>query len=72
MAMVARLVPHGHVVGLDLWRTEDKSGNTPEVTRRNVVAERRGPGRAPTQTWRTFLCNHAHHIWAADLLTVPH
>jgi putative transposase len=26
--------------------------------------------RLPSQTWRTFLRNHAHTIWAADLLTV--
>jgi len=26
--------------------------------------------RPPSQTWRTFLANHAHAIWAADLLTV--
>jgi transposase InsO family protein len=31
----------------------------------------RGPTRARGQTWRTFLRNHAHHVWAADLLTVP-
>jgi hypothetical protein len=30
-----------------------------------------GPRRTPTQTWRTFLRNHAHHVWAADLFTVP-
>jgi hypothetical protein len=23
-----------------------------------------------SQTWRTFLANHAAHLWAADLLTV--
>jgi arsenite methyltransferase len=39
MAMVAKLVPRGHVVGLDLWRTEDQSGNNPAVTRRNLIAE---------------------------------
>jgi ubiquinone/menaquinone biosynthesis C-methylase UbiE len=39
MAMLARLVPRGHVVGLDLWRTEDQSGNNPEVTQRNLEAE---------------------------------
>jgi ubiquinone/menaquinone biosynthesis C-methylase UbiE len=39
MAMLAKLLPHGHVVGLDLWRTEDQSGNNPEVTNRNLVAE---------------------------------
>jgi putative transposase len=26
--------------------------------------------RPPSQTWGTFLQNHAHAIWAADLLTV--
>jgi len=39
MAMVAKLVPRGHVVGLDLWRTEDQSGNSPDVAWRNLVAE---------------------------------
>jgi len=39
MAMLAKLVPRGHVIGLDLWRTEDQSGNNPEVTRRNLIAE---------------------------------
>jgi SAM-dependent methyltransferase len=38
MAMVAKLVPRGHVVGLDLW-TEDQSGNRPETTRRNLELE---------------------------------
>jgi transposase InsO family protein len=27
--------------------------------------------RPPSQTWRTFLRNHAPAIWAADLFTVP-
>src|ERR671929_90062 len=31
----------------------------------------RGPRRPSSQTWRTFLRNHAHHLWAADLFTVP-
>jgi putative transposase len=31
----------------------------------------RRPARPPSQTWRTFLRDHAHQIWAADLLTVP-
>ena len=38
MAMVAKLVSHGHVVGLDLW-TEDQSGNRPETTLRNLELE---------------------------------
>jgi transposase InsO family protein len=29
-----------------------------------------GPRRPPGQTWRTFLRNHAHAIWAADLCVV--
>jgi transposase InsO family protein len=29
------------------------------------------PTRPPSQTWRTFLRNHAAQIWAADLFTVP-
>jgi transposase InsO family protein len=32
---------------------------------------RRGPAHPASQTWRTFLTNHAHHVWAADLFTVP-
>jgi transposase InsO family protein len=31
----------------------------------------RRPTRPPSQTWRTFLRNHAAQIWAADLFTVP-
>jgi transposase InsO family protein len=27
--------------------------------------------RPPSQSWRTFLRNHAPHIWAADFFTVP-
>src|SRR5205807_6148600 len=31
---------------------------------------RRGPAHPWSQTRRTCLTNHAHHLWAADLLTV--
>ena len=31
---------------------------------------RRGPARPPSQSWRTFLANHAHTIWAADFFVV--
>jgi putative transposase len=31
----------------------------------------RRPARPPSQTWRTFLRDHAAHIWAADLFSVP-
>ncbi len=42
------------------------------VSNRSIRRYRwRGPRRPPSQTWRTFLSNHAHHLWAADLLTVP-
>jgi len=27
--------------------------------------------RPPSQSWRTFLKNHAPHIWAADFFTLP-
>jgi hypothetical protein len=32
--------------------------------RREVIA------RPPSQSWRTFLRNHAPHIWAADFFTI--
>ncbi len=39
------------------------------VSNRSVRRYRwRTPARPPTQTWRTFLADHAHAIWAADLL----
>jgi transposase InsO family protein len=41
------------------------------VSNRSIRRYRwRPPGRPPSQTWRTFLANHAHAIWAADLCTV--
>jgi putative transposase len=41
------------------------------VSKRSVQRyRRRGPARPPSQTWRTFLANHAGAIWAADLCTV--
>ena len=39
-----------------------------ETVRRYRRQARRRP---PTQSWRTFLRNHAPHIWAADFFTVP-
>jgi ubiquinone/menaquinone biosynthesis C-methylase UbiE len=35
----SKRVPKGRVVGLDLWRTMDQSGNSPDVTRANAAAE---------------------------------
>jgi transposase InsO family protein len=41
------------------------------VSKRSIQRyRRRGPAHPSSQTWRTFVANHAHHIWAADLLTV--
>src|SRR5437764_8924713 len=41
------------------------------VSKRSIQRyRRRGPASPSSQTWRTFLANHAHHVWAADLLTV--
>jgi transposase InsO family protein len=59
-----------------LWGTERIRGELLKlgivVSNRSIRRYRwRGPGRTPTQTWRTFLRNHAHHLWAADLLSVP-
>ena len=59
-----------------LWGTERIRGEL--LTLGIVVSNRsirryrwRGPARGPSQTWRTFLRNHAHHVSAADLFTVP-
>jgi len=59
-----------------LWGTERISGELLKlgivVSNRSIRRSRwRGPARSPSQTWRTFLRNHAHHLWAADLFTVP-
>jgi putative transposase len=41
------------------------------VSKRSIQRyRRRGPAHPSSQTWRTFLANHAHHLWATDLLTV--
>src|SRR5207245_4893280 len=58
-----------------LWGTERIRGELLKlgivVSNRSIRRYRwRGPRRPPSQTWRTFLRNHAHHLWAADLLTV--
>jgi len=36
--MLARRLPHGHVTGIDLWRSVDQSGNSAEAARRNTLA----------------------------------
>ncbi len=57
------------------WGTERIRG---ELLKLGVVVSarsirryrRRGPARPPSQSWRTFLANHAQSIWAADLFVV--
>jgi transposase InsO family protein len=59
-----------------LWGTERIRG---ELLKLGIVVSNRsirryrwyGPRRPSSQTWRTFLQNHAYHLWAADLFTVP-
>ena len=58
------------------WGSERIRGELPKpglaVSRRSIQRyRRRGPASPSSQTWRTFLRNHAHHLWAADLLTIP-
>jgi len=58
-----------------LWGSERIRGELLKlgiaVSNRSIRRYRwRTPPRAPSQTWRTFLSNHAHAIWAADLLVV--
>ena len=57
-----------------LWGTERIRGELAKlgiiVSNRSIRRYRwRGPARSPRQTRRTFLANHAHHLWAADLFT---
>src|SRR5207253_1005646 len=59
-----------------LWGTERIRGELLKlgivVSNRSIRRYRwRGPRRPSSQSWRTFLANHAHHLWAADLFTVP-
>lgn len=39
LAAARRLGPQGHAAGIDLWRSIDQSGNSPEVTLANARAE---------------------------------
>jgi arsenite methyltransferase len=39
LLMAAQHLTTGRAVGVDLWRTFDQSGNSPETTRRNATAE---------------------------------
>jgi arsenite methyltransferase len=38
LVQVAQHVPHGHVTGIDLWRSVDQSGNSEAATQSNLVA----------------------------------
>ena len=65
-----------HVPRKPLWGTERICGELLKlgivVSNRSIRRYRwRGPAGSPSQTWRTFLRNHAHHLWAADLFTAP-
>jgi transposase InsO family protein len=58
-----------------LWGSERIRGELLKlgiaVSNRSIRRYRwRGPRRPRSQTWRTFLRNHAHAIWASDLFTV--
>jgi homeodomain-containing protein len=58
-----------------LWGAERIRGELRKlgivVSNRSIRRYRwRAPGRPPSQAWRTFLANHAHAIWAADLFVV--
>jgi putative transposase len=55
-----------------LWGAERIRGELRKlgivVSNRSIRRYRpRGPTQPPSQTWRTFLANHAQVIWAADL-----
>lgn len=57
------------------WGTERISGEPLKlgiaVSTRSVRRyRRRRPARPSSQSWRTFLADHAHAIWAADLFVI--
>ncbi len=59
-----------------LWGTERIRGELLKlgivVSNRSIRRYRwRGPARPLSQSWRTFLSTHDHHLWAADLFTIP-
>ncbi|MGH2350756.1 MAG: integrase core domain-containing protein, partial [Chloroflexota bacterium] len=68
--LIARMSEENSLWGSERIRGELlKLGLT--VSNRSIRRYRwRAPGRPPSQTWRTFLRNHAHAIWAADLCVV--
>ncbi len=57
-----------------LWGSERVRGELRKlgivVSNRSIRRYRGRPPRPPSQTWRTFLTNHVHQLWAADLFVV--
>jgi transposase InsO family protein len=57
-----------------LWGSERIRGELLKlgiiVSNRSVRRYRGRPPRRPSQTWRTYLTNHVHQLWAADLFVV--
>jgi ubiquinone/menaquinone biosynthesis C-methylase UbiE len=39
LSVLGKMLPRGRAVGLDLWRSEDQSGNSPDATWQNLDAE---------------------------------
>jgi putative transposase len=70
-ALIRRLSEENRLWGTERIRGELlKLGIT--VSNGSIRCSRwRRPPRPPSQTWRTFLRNHAPYIWVADLFTVP-
>jgi putative transposase len=73
--LFALLQPAGPIRENPHWGTERIRGELLKlgiaVSARSIRRHRcRGPSRPPSQSWRTFLANHAQAIWAADLFVV--
>jgi transposase InsO family protein len=68
-ALIARMSQ-----GNPLWGSERIRGELLKLgiaaSNRSIRRYRGQPPRRPSQSWRTFLRNHAATIWAADLFTV--
>ncbi len=64
----ARRVPRGHAVGIDLWRTQDQTGNTPERLLANAAA---AGGRIVVPDYRDT-GHHADLLRAAGARRVVH
>src|SRR5215216_4227845 len=70
-ALIRRLSEENRLWGTERIRGELRKLGIP-VGNGSIRRYRWRPApRAPSQTWRTFLRNHANQIWAANLFTVP-